>query len=62
MKIRKNYVVIIYPYKGVVELRKPSIFISKMSKTYMIIYDCSFNEAVHNIKLATKKGYYLIKK
>ena len=67
MKIRKKYVVILYHYRQVVELTKPTIRVDGIqnSSSYyggVSIYDCNFKEAKHNIKLAIKRGYYLIKK
>jgi hypothetical protein len=64
MKIRKQYVVILYDIRKVVELTKPSIRVDNIQLMATIgvrIFDCNFNQAKKNIRLATKQNYYLIK-
>lgn len=66
MKIRKDYSVTILHFRNVGVLTKRNNFwvkwIQENAECGCTIYDCTFNEAVNNLKLLSKQGYYIQKR
>jgi len=62
MKIRKKYSVVILEFSGVAVLTKPNNSWTSWCQSFSCgstIIDCSFSEAVYNLKILSRKGYYV---
>lgn len=66
MKIRKKYSITILPFRQVVVLTKRNHWypnwLQEEATCGCTIYDCTFREAVDNLKIITKDGYYITKR
>ena len=66
MKIRKKYSIVINRNTAVVTLTKYNHwwvnYIQRIPTFGIEIYDCSFNQTVHNLKEMKRQGYYIRKK
>ena len=60
MKIRKDYTVTILPFRGLVVLtRRNNLWVKWLQHNATCgcrIWDCDFNQAVHNLKIHRKRG------
>ena len=64
-KGRKRYLVVLNHLTNEVVLARPGRpydWTISRNTLGLKMYDCTFDEAVHNIKVANKNGYTLIKK
>ena len=66
MKIRKDYSVTILPFRNLVVLTKRRNrwveWMQNNATCGCTIYDCNFNEAVHNLLIYRNKGFYVQKR
>ena len=66
MKIRKEYAVTVLPHRGVAVLTsKNNSWVSWLQGSASVgvqIYDCTFQQAVHNLKYLSEKGYTIQKR
>lgn len=66
MEIRKDYAITVLSFRNLAVLTKRNnSWVNWMQSTATCgctIYDCNFNEAVHNLKILSKKGYYIQKR
>ncbi len=62
MKIRKEYSIVILDFRGLAVLTKKTNSWTSWAQTFSCgstVIDCSFNQAVQNLKILSKKGYYV---
>lgn len=66
MKIRKDYFVTVLPFRRVVVLTKQNNswtnWMQLKATCGCTIFDCTFQQAVQNLKFFSEKGYYIQKR
>lgn len=66
MKIRKDYSVIILPFRDLAVLTRGNNawvnWLQRNATCGCTIYDCNFEEAKHNLKILSKRGFYIQKR